>query len=112
MQLSYHIRHLVENGFCNKAKASSALLDVGHPTMMEQSRFGPVARAGAALLTTGSRDSVKDMSSLALAHLNSSTRLEIGSDKCPSYSAEAFGKSEPLPHKELHWPFLLIGMDN
>lgn len=46
--------------------------------------FLPVAKVGGAPLTTGSQESVRDISSLTLAHLNFSTKLEIGSDKALS----------------------------
>ncbi len=43
----------------------------------------PVAKAGAAPLTKGSRDSVRVISSLTFEHLYSSTRLEIGRERAP-----------------------------
>ncbi len=43
----------------------------------------PVAKAGAAPLTKGSRDSVRVISSLAFEHLYSFTRLEIGRERAP-----------------------------
>lgn len=43
----------------------------------------PVAKVGAAPLIKGSRDSVRVISSLALEHLYSSTRLEIGRERAP-----------------------------
>ena len=58
--------------------------DLACRTAVAGVHFLPVDRVGGAPLTTGSRESVRDISSLTLAHLNSSTTLEIGSDKAPS----------------------------
>ncbi len=51
--------------------------DLACSTAVAGVHFFLVARVGAAPLTTGSRESVRDVSSLTLAHLKSSTKLEV-----------------------------------
>lgn len=57
--------------------------DLACRTAVAGVHFLPVAKVGGAPLTTGSRESVRDISSLTFTHLNSSTMLEMGSDKAP-----------------------------
>lgn len=83
------------------------MADFGSSTAAAGVHFLPVFMIVAAPPTKGCRDAVRDMFSLTLAHLNSATKLEIGSTM---RAAEALWQSEPLPPLRVHQPLQTTDM--